>query len=318
MVLPAYGESSTVVDVKFSVWPNPVQSTSDVLAIARWADTEGWYGVWFADHYMPNTPDGSPASGETLECWSVLPAIATATSRVRLGPLVAPTSVHHPALLAKRAATIDHLSNGRFVLGLGAGWQVNEHQAYGIALEEPRERVNRFEEAITIVRSLLDEDRTTFAGDVYTITDAPAEPKPVQAHLPLLVGTGSPRMLRLTARFADEWNTWGDPSLIAERRASFLQACEDVGRDPATMRVSVQALVQLTDDASAAAEAKAGPMGNRTIAGSAQQLVDVIGEWAALGVDEIIVPDFNLGATVAERLDALARIKSEVLDRFAS
>ena len=302
--------------MRFSVWPNPMQSTSDVLAIARWADAEGWYGVWFADHYMPNTADGAPVGGDTLECWSMLPAIALATERVRVGPLVAPTSVHHPALLAKRAATIDQLSGGRFVLGLGAGWQVNEHQAYGIALEEPKARVDRFEEAVTVVRSLLDTDRTTFAGDVFTITDAPCEPKPVQQHLPLLVGTGSPRMLRLTAKHADEWNTWGDPSLIAERRASFLVACDAVGRDPATMHVSVQALVLLTDDPAAAAEAKTGPMGNRTIAGSAQALVDVLGEYAALGVDEVIVPDFNLGTTLAERLDNLARIKADVLDRL--
>lgn len=293
--------------MKFSVWPNPMSAALDVVETARWADRQGWYGVWFADHYMPNTADGAPASGDTLECWSVLPALAAATSRVRIGPLVAPTSVHHPGLLANRAATIDQLSGGRFVLGLGAGWQVNEHRAYGIALEEPRARVDRFEEAITIVRSLLVEDRTTFDGAVYTITDAPCEPKPVQSRLPLLVGTGSPRMLRLTARHADEWNTWGDPSLVAERRARFLIACEAEGRDPASVHLSVQALVELGG--------KAGD--NRTIGGSAEQLLEVLGAYADLGVDELIVPDWNLGGSLAERLDNLARIRSEVLDRVA-
>ncbi len=306
-MLPAYGRSSTVVDVKFSVWPNPMAAALDVIETARWADAGGWYGVWFADHYMPNTADGAPASGDTLECWSVLPAIAMATSRVRIGPLVAPTSVHHPALLANRAATIDQLSGGRFVLGLGAGWQVNEHQAYGIALEEPKARVDRFEEAITVVRSLLDEDRTTFAGSVYSVTNAPCEPKPVQARLPLLVGTGSPRMLRLTAKHADEWNTWGDPSLVAERRSVFLRACDAVDRDPASVHLSVQALVTLGESAS----------DNRTIGGSAEQLLEVLGAYADLGVDELIVPDFNLGSSLTERHDNLARIKSDVLDRFS-
>ena len=293
--------------MKFSVWPNPMSAALDVIETARWADAEGWYGVWFADHYMPNTADGSPTGGDTLECWSMLPAIAMATSRVRIGPLVAPTSVHHPALLASRAATIDQLSGGRFVLGLGAGWQVNEHQAYGIALEDPRARVDRFSEALRIVRSLLDNDRTTFAGSVYSLADAPCEPKPVQAHLPLLVGTGSPRMLRLTAQHADEWNTWGDPSLVSERRTAFLRACDAVDRDPASVHLSVQALVTLGEAAT----------DNRTIGGSPDELLEVLGAYADLGVDEVIVPDWNLGSSLSERLDNLARIKADVLDRFA-
>ncbi len=149
---------------------------------------------------MPNTGDESLAPGDVHECWSILPAVAAVTSRLRLGPLVAPTSIHHPALLANRAATLDRLSKGRLILGVGAGWQINEHAAYGIPLKTPGMRVSRFEESIQIVRSLLDSDRTTFHGDFYDITDAPSDPKPVQETLPILVGTGSPRMLRITAQ----------------------------------------------------------------------------------------------------------------------
>src|SRR4051794_41324949 len=111
---------------------------------------------------MPDTGDTTPKRGDVYECWALLPALAAVTERVRIGTLVSPTSVHHPALLANRAATIDHLSAGRLVLGIGAGWQINEHAAYGFDLER---RVSRFDEAIQILRSLLTQERTTFAGE---------------------------------------------------------------------------------------------------------------------------------------------------------
>ena len=221
--------------------------------------------------------------------------------------------MHHPALLANRAATIDHVSHGRFVLGLGAGWQINEHHAYGIPLDEPKARVDRFDEAIQIIRSLLDAPRTTFNGAVYTITDAPCEPKPVQARLPLLVGTGGDRMLRITARHADEWNTWGHPDGAGERLAALRAACERVGRDAATVRTSVQVAVHLSDDADANAKVLAGPLGSRSIAGGASELLDTFAAYAALGFDEFIVPDWLMGRTAAERQDHLDRLHTEVI-----
>ena len=300
----------------FSVWPDMSHSPSEVLDIARWADGRGWHGVWYADHYMPNTGSTELAPGDTHECWAMLPAIAAVTERVRVGSLVAPTSVHHPAVLANRAATIDHLSGGRMVLGLGAGWQINEHAAYGIELEPPGARVTRFDEAIQIIRSLLADDRTTFHGSVYTITDAPSDPAPVQSPLPLLVGTGSPRMLRITARHADEWNTWGDVAMARDRRTRFVEACESVGRDPATLATSVQALVFLTDDAERADQIRTGPFGERSLAGSASEVVEALGSYAELGFDEFIVPDFNLGRTPEARRESLERIESEVIDQL--
>jgi probable F420-dependent oxidoreductase len=292
--------------VKFSLWPSNTRAPADVLEDVRGAEATGWYGVWLADHYMPNTGDTTPVRGDVYECWALLPALAAVTERVRIGTLVSPTSVHHPALLAKRAATIDQLSGGRFVLGLGAGWQLNEHHAYGIDLEPPGKRVSRFEEAIAIVRSMLADDTTTFAGEFYDFTDAPADPKPVQAPLPLLVGTRGPRMLRITARHANEWNTWHLPDL-ADRAQALAEACEKTGRDPATMWRSVNALIDLGGST---------PPSGRTIGGSAQQLIDQLGQCSDLGFDEFIVPDANLGASVAERADQLARIKAEVFDQL--
>lgn len=301
----------------FSAWPNPGRPTSEVLDLARMADTAGWFGFWFADHYMPNTDSEEFEPGDVNEVWAMLPAIATVTSHIRLGPLVAPTSIHHPALLANRSATIDHLSNGRMVLGLGAGWQINEHRAYGIELEPPGARVSRFDEAIQITRSLLDNERTSFNGEYYVITDAPCDPKPIQAKLPITVGTASPRMLRITARHAQEWNTWGAPELAAARRADFETACEAVGTDPASIHTSVQALVFMTEEADKIAAIKAGDMGARSIAGSNDQLVEELGRYAELGFDEVIVPDFNLSDSAAQRREFFEGFNTNIVPQLA-
>jgi alkanesulfonate monooxygenase SsuD/methylene tetrahydromethanopterin reductase-like flavin-dependent oxidoreductase (luciferase family) len=194
------------------------------------------------------------------------------------------------------------------VLGLGAGWQINEHHAYGIELEPPGKRVSRFEEAIQIVRSMLSQESTTFHGACYDITDAPCDPKPVQSPLPLLVGTRSPRMLRITARHADQWNTWGTPEQATVGRAALTEACGKVGRDPATMWTSVNAFADL--------DGSTPPTGRATISGSAQQLVDQLGQYAELGFDEFILPDWNLGPDKSRRADNLARLKAEVLDHL--
>ena len=191
------------------------------------------------------------------------------------------------------------------MLGLGAGWQVNEHAAYGFELPEPGPRVSRFAEAIQVVHGLLHDDSTTFHGTYYSLTDAPCSPKAVGA-LPILVGTGSPRMLRLTARFADEWNTWGDPDEVALRTQRFLTACEAEGRDPATMRRSAQAMVHLDGTGD-------GALAGRSIVGSAAQLVEQFARYAELGVDEFAFPDDTLGDSPGERLDTLARLHDEVL-----
>ena len=303
--------------MKFSIWPNPERPPSEVIDLARVADRDGWHCLWYADHYMPNSGSEDVLPGNVHECWSMLPAIAAVTDRLRIGSLVAPTSVHHPAVLANRAATIDHISEGRLVLGIGAGWQINEHHAYGIDLEAPGTRVSRFEEAIQVIRSLLSEDRTDFRGDFYDITDAPANPKPVQTPLPILVGTGSPRMLRITARHADEWNTWGAPDMAGGALEKLHTACEQVGRDPATLWKSTQALVFMTDNAELAENIKGGDMGERSILGSNEQLVDEIGRYAELGFDELIVPDFTLGSTPDERRAKYDEFRTEVAAHFS-
>lgn len=291
--------------MKISLWPNLVFPTADILAEAQAADQAGWHGVWVADHYMPNTGSEEVDDGPMHEVWGILPALAATTRNVRIGPLVSPTTIHHPALLANRSATIDHIAGGRFVLGMGAGWQINEHKAYGFDLPAAKVLVDRFEEAIEVTRSLLDKPRTTFEGTHFQLTDAPCEPKPVASPLPILVGAKGPRMLRVVARHADEWNTWGTPESAGAVRAKLLEACEQVGRDPGTIRTSTNLMLDLDG---------ANPGFARTQTGSADQLQDLIGRYVEAGFDEFILPTWNLGKSGAERIERAAQLKAEVLD----
>ncbi|MBI4934079.1 MAG: LLM class flavin-dependent oxidoreductase [Actinobacteria bacterium] len=291
--------------MKFSVWPSYNRSWDETITLARFAETNGFDGFWYADHLMPYTEDGAPDQGDAHECWTVLAAVGALVPRLRLVSMVSPVSIHHPVLLTKRAISVDHVSGGRAVLGLGAGWQENEHSSYGFPLLDPGPRVSRFEEAIQIVRGLRDQPSTTLHGTHYSVTDAPCSPKPV-GPLPLLVGTGSLRMLRLTARWADEWNTWGGPDEVAVRLQRFQDACDAVGRDPDTMRRSVQALVFLGDPDPAAPAA-------RTVSGTPQQLVDQLNRYVEMGVHEFAILDDPLGDTPAERMDNLDRFHAEVM-----
>lgn len=302
--------------MKFSVWPNSNRPIDEALDLGKHLDGAGWYGFWYADHYMPNTGSSDIERGDVHEVWGVLPAVAAVTSNLRVGPLVSPTSVHHPAVLANRAVTVDHVSSGRFVLGLGAGWQINEHERYGIALEPPRQRVDRFEEAIQVIRSLLDEEVSTFDGAIYQIDGAPSDPAPVQERLPILVGTSGKRMCRITAAHADEWNAWGGPDMAARSLATFRASCESVGVDPASKQLSVQALFTLSDDQATIDKAQEAG-GERAVAGSVNHWLDEIGRYQELGFEEIIVPDFALGESAQARREAYDRITAEIMPQFA-
>lgn len=282
--------------MRFSVWPTTRQSWDDFFDLAVHAEATGWDGIWVADHFMPAAP---PLDVPTLECWAVLGALAASVPRVRIGSLVASNTYRHPAVLANMAATVDQLSGGRLVLGIGAGWQENEHRAYGITLPPVRERLARLEEACEVLRGLLDRPRTTFHGRFYELLDAPLDPKPLQQPLPLLVGGGGERVtLRIAARWADEWNTWGTPDVLARKGAVLDRHCHAVGRDPATIRRSAQAVVVPADPALALAPSAGWPA---TIGGSASELRELMAAYVAAGVDEFVVPDWNAGRGQARR-----------------
>ncbi len=299
--------------MKFSVWPSFARPWDELVSFVRHIEDTGWHGLWYADHYMPDMPEGAVSDGPALEAWSILSGLAAITTRLRLGTLVSPTTVHHPALLAKRASTIDLMSGGRFILGMGAGWQVNEHRAYGIELFAAKDRVDRFEEAIQIVQSMLKSPRTNLAGKHFTFTDAPCEPKPAQTPLPVLVGTGGPRMSRITAQHADEWNVWGNTTRVREAMGVIDAACDKVGRDPKTLRRTAQGLFFLVDSDAVADKIRASAPSDRSLIGSSAQLVDIMNEFAAMGIDEFIVPDFTLGKTPEERINTYDRFREEVI-----
>lgn len=293
--------------MRFSIWPNLAQPWADVVAVARHAEATGWDRVYVADHFMADGETATdPSPTEVLEATAALASLAVATERVRLGSLVLGVTYRHPAVLANWAATVDHASGGRLVLGLGAGWQENEHEQYGITLGPRGARIARFEEACTIITSLLTERSTTFDGNYYQLHGALCEPKPVQPRLPLLIGGKGNRMMGLVARHAEEWNTWGLPDAIAERRAALDQRCEAIGRDPREIATSCQARWYFDDDQRAADElvaASAMP----SIGGPIRRLTDFVAAWRDAGVEEIIVPDFSLGSgsSKTDRMDAI-------------
>ena len=265
---------------------------SDILELTQHCEATGWDGVYFADHLMPNGPDATPLDGDTIECWSVMAALAAAVPRLRLGTLVSSVTYRHPTVLANIAAAVDNISNGRLLLGIGAGWQENEHAAYGLELGSVKERLDRFEEACQIITSLLRERRTTFTGDYYRVADAPNQPAPVQTPLPILIGGGGEkRTMKIAARYADEWNAWTTPEVLAHKVGVLRRHCEAIGRDPAEIAVSTQALLLLSTDEEWLKDKR-----GRGLAGTPAEVIDQIGQYRDAGADEFIVPAFTFGS----------------------
>jgi F420-dependent oxidoreductase-like protein len=288
--------------MRLSIWPGALQRYDEILEVARHAEATGWDGVYVADHFMPDAAPGRDPMAPTLECGTLVAALGAAVPRVRVGTLVYGNTYRHPAVLANMAATADQVTGGRFTLGVGAGWQVNEHAQYGIELPPVKRRLDRFVEALEVLHGLLRRPRTTFAGEYYTLTDAVCEPKPVQEPLPILVGGGGEkRMLGIVAKYADVWNTWGRPDVIAHKSAVLDEFCARQGRDPKAIARTAQALVVV-----------GGPvpqMSMPVIGGSPEAVGGVIAEYRANGLDEFIVPDRLLGKG-ADRLKAMDTIRA--------
>lgn len=239
----------------------------------RWRQIEdfGFDSAWLFDHFM-STSGGSDHT--YLEAWTALAGLAAGTSRVQLGVLVTGNTYRSPVLLAKEAVTVDQISNGRLILGLGAGWHEPEHRAYGFPFPPPGERVARFRESVQVIKALLGQERATYAGRYYQLQDAPFEPKPVRpSGIPLVVGTRGARMLRLVAEYADRWNMVGSPDEIRERGKLLLDACAQVGRDPAEIRWSAA-----TWSKSLAFDPLSSPEAYR----------DLVGRYQEVGVSEVL------------------------------
>jgi len=220
----------------------------EVLDMARAVEATGFDSVWVGDHLLFRDP-GLPVRGP-WEAWSMLAALAAATERVQLGPLVACTAFHNPAVLAKQAAAVDEVSGGRLILGLGAGWNEPEFRAFGLPFDH---RVDRFEEAFAIIRGLLREGAVDFEGRYHQAKECVLLPPSARpGGPPMMLGTTGPRMLRLTAAHADGWNAWftsfgNGPEGLEPLLARVDEACTEAGREPSTLERSVALLVQVQD-----------------------------------------------------------------------
>src|SRR5215217_5789497 len=219
----------------------------EVRDMARLAESVGFDSLWLGDHLLYRYEDGNRGP---WEAWSMLAALAAVTDRVELGPLVACTSFHSPAMLAKKAAAVDEISGGRLILGLGAGWNEPDYAAFGFPYDH---RVDRFAEAFTIIRTLLRDGAIDFDGKYYQARDCELLPRAARPHgPPLMVGSNGERMLSLTLPHVDSWNAWyawfgNDPATLQPMLASVDEACRQVGRDPATLERTVAVLVRMED-----------------------------------------------------------------------
>lgn len=228
--------------LRFGIKLTPQFTTIEKLrGVWKIADAAGFDSCWTFDHFA--AIGGDDHTGDVFEGWALLAAMAEATERVRIGCMVTGNTYRHPAVLAKLATTVDHLSGGRLEFGLGAAWAEVEHTMLGLEFGTVRERMDRFAEALTIIRSLWTEPKTTFDGKHYQLRDAVANPKPVQRPYPPIWvgGSGRRRTLRITAEHADAWNATGSgPEEYAELSEVLDRHCADFGRDPAQIRRTIQ------------------------------------------------------------------------------
>jgi len=270
-----------------------------VRDMAQRMDAADLDSLWLYDHLLYRWP--GRASDGIWECWTMLAALAEATRRVELGTLVACTQFRNPAVMAKMAATLDEVSEGRLTLGLGAGWHRPEFDAFGIPFDH---RVGRFEEALRIIKPLLCEGRVDFTGSYYAARDGELAPRgPRATGPPLLLAGSGPRMLRLVARYADSWNTaWHDaPASAVARLASVRAACEAEGRDPRTLGLTVSVAVAYPD---------LGPVGPTRVylTGGANEVADALHGYEALGVAHVMVEFAPYTPAALDRFAEAARV----------
>ena len=289
------------------------------MAAGRAAEASGWDGLWLPDHFMPpeggygeEPPGVEPELLPVHECWTLLAGLGAALPRVRIGAMVTGNTYRHPAVLAKQAATVDHISGGRLVLGLGAGWQENEHRRYGIAYGTVRDRADMLEEACAVITSLFANERTDFDGVHYRLQGAPLVPKPRQSPLPIMIGgKGERRTIPTMVRWAHEWNGWCTPAEMRHYNALIDRLCETAGRDPGTIARSAAALLFMCDSESEAARIRSRPSGRPQLVGTPEQLVEQVAEYMDAGTDELIIPDFTLRA--GEAPEVAERFMTEVV-----
>jgi alkanesulfonate monooxygenase SsuD/methylene tetrahydromethanopterin reductase-like flavin-dependent oxidoreductase (luciferase family) len=264
--------------------------------VERWQLFErlGFESAWLCDHLVqPSRP-----TGPYFEAWTLLAGLAARTEKIRVGVLVTSNTFRYPQVLAKMAVTVDHISNGRLEVGIGAGWYEPEHTMFGITFPETKELVSRFKEAVQVVDLMTREDTSTFDGVYYQLRDARSRPASVQKpRPPLILGAFGPRMLKIVAKYADTWNAFGTPAEMRERNQMLDDYCREIGRDPETLDRSLYYWVPKAD---------ADPWVSR------DAFFDVIDPYIEAGVNQFI-----LDQPRDDQLDMLEWVAADALPRLA-
>lgn len=268
-------------------------SWADLRALAQRAESLGFDSLWAPDHLLFRLPGREDDPTGMWESWSVLSALAAATERITLGTYVAALGFRNPAVLAKAAATVDEISGGRFVLGVGAGWHEAEFRAFGVPFDH---RVSRFEEAFTIVRSLLQDGVVDFEGTYHSARDCELRPRPRPGGVPLLIGSNGPRVLRIALPYVQAWNSdWTHlPDEIPPLRERVDAACRDVGRDPAAIERTAGVVLDLPirepgrdGRASTRGATAPGVDATRPMSGTVEEMAELLRGYEAQGISHV-------------------------------
>lgn len=288
----------------------------DTLSTIKSVESGRWHSLWFSDHFLPPIPGAGLESGPALEGWSMITAAATVTKRLRLGLLVTGNTYRNPALLAKMAATIDQISGGRLELGIGAAWYKREHEAFGWVFPKTRERCDRLEEAVELIKALFTADGPIdYKGRYYKLVQAHFSPSCTQKpHVPILVGgNGEKRTLRTLARFGDicniDFNNPGSPEIFKHKLEVLARHCEEFGRDPAEIKKTLLIPLRLENDESKAAKFRKA-RGEWVLFGPASFIIDRIQQYIDLGAEEIMF------SSVPSKPKLFERINEEILSAF--
>ncbi|MEK7715964.1 MAG: TIGR03560 family F420-dependent LLM class oxidoreductase [candidate division NC10 bacterium] len=303
--------------MRFGVFQGLTATTWEgVRELWRHVEDTGWDAACVTDHFMPNTPD---RVGDAMECWTTLAALAAVTPRMRVGTIVAGNTYRHPAVLAKMAAQVDIISGGRLICGLGAAWQQNEHEAYGIPFYTVGERLGRLDEACQVLKALWTRPKTAFEGRYYRLVDAPLSPKPVQQpHPELMIGGGGEKVtLRIVAQHADHWNVWGGPETLARKGRILDGYCAAIGRDPKAITRSANMPLAITEDPAEIERLKtvfmrrmdrtAEAAADTLLAGPPSALREKLARMREAGVDLVWVPTMFLPKDARPLLDRFMR-----------
>jgi len=299
--------------------PDPIEAYETMTRVALEAEALGFHSIWLYDHFH-TVP--TPAQEVTFECWTSTAALARDTKRVRIGQMVTCNSYRNPALLAKMASTVDVLSHGRLVLGIGAGWYEHEYRAYGYTYPGTRERLQRLGEAIQVILAMWTQDEAIFEGTYYQVRGAINQPKGAQKpHIPLLIGgEGEKVTLRLVAQYGDACNVGGDIANIKHKFAVLKQHCEELGRDYTSIRRTTLIDYCAIAETEEAALAKLTPaelsdleeLRQTQLIGTPAMIRQRLAEFEEAGVQEIIIRFVD-----ATRLESIRLFARECMPEVA-